>query len=210
MNASESGGLAAFLSSDISKLPLSALQSIQQAVREEIVARRRREQISKVDARDAGDALAKLQKLPKPHHQYNHHWLPYLDSLLQQDWSILFPEGDPEPRYYVYAHIRPSGKATRFVGHGLSMRFKGLPFYIGKGTGDRAFDMKRNQGHGATLRELLDQGHTPNDLAHIISGRMPEAKALEMESKLIYFFGTKYEPNRRGILVNLDIPPRPF
>ena len=38
---------------------------------------------------------------------------------------------------------------------------------------------------------------------------LTETEALEMESKLIYFFGTKFELERKGILVNLSFPPRP-
>lgn len=209
MQRTSDAELAALLTADLTRLPLEVLVSLRSGANAEIVRRRREGRIADVEAREAADKLRTLGKHPNARQQYNRHWLSYLDSLLQQDWSHLFSGGDPEPRFYVYAHIRPSGKNVRFVGHGVSMRLPGLPFYIGKGTGDRAFDLKRNQGHGALLRELVDGGRTPLDIAHIVADKLPEAKALEIESKLIYFFGTKYEPGRRGLLVNLDIPPRP-
>lgn len=48
-----------------------------------------------------------------------------------------------------------------------------------------------------------------NKLIHILFDGLAEAKALELESKLIYLMGTKYEQGRKGLLVNLEIPPRP-
>jgi hypothetical protein len=32
---------------------------------------------------------------------------------------------------------------------------------------------------------------------------------MELEAKLIYFFGTIYEKNRKGLLLNLDLSKRP-
>jgi len=70
--------------------------------------------------------------------------------------------------------------------------------------------LKRNQGHGIELNQLLNRGNTPEQIVCIIKDGLSEAEALEIESKLIYFFGTKFERHRRGILVNLDMPSRPF
>jgi hypothetical protein len=94
----------------------------------------------------------------------------------------------------------------------FSSRIRGAlpcPFYIGKGTIERAYCLKRNQGHGLRLKELLGHGVEKNELVKIICNNLPEAKAFELESTLIYYFGTTYEPNRAGILLNLDASLRP-
>lgn len=133
----------------------------------------------------------------------------YLEPLLLQDWSHLFQGGDTERRYCVYAHIDPRKErfATSLFAGG---DYRGIPIYIGKGTIDRAFDLRRNQGHGKVLREIIAAGFCEQDIVKVIMQDMTEAKALEMESKLIYFFGTVYEKARkRGTLTNLDIPKRP-
>lgn len=133
----------------------------------------------------------------------------YLDPLLRQDWSDLFSGGDEERRYCVYAHIDP--RKTRFAASPQAGGdYRGIPIYIGKGTIDRAFDLRRNQGHGRVLQEILAAGFSSADIVKVIMRDMTEAKAFEMESKLIYFFGTIYEKARkRGTLTNLEIPRRP-
>lgn len=192
---------------DIKAVPTEVLADMLQAIRDEMVNRRREDRTRAHEVLVAGHQL--MKRHPKPHHEYNRHFLTYLDELMSQDWSHLFPGGDVTPKYYVYAHILPSGKNVDFKGR-VPFKLRGWPFYIGKGTGNRAFDLNRNQGHGATLRELQEKGFKANRIAHVIADGLTEAAALELESKLIYFFGTKYERGRRGLLVNLDIPPRPF
>lgn len=131
-------------------------------------------------------------------------FFPYL---VAQDWSNLFQNKDFERRYYVYAHIDPTNK---FIV--MPKEFGGMhniPFYVGKGTGNRAYDLNRNQGHGVKLSELKKRGITHDKIVKIIKRDLTEAEALELEAKLIYFYGTIYEKNRNGVLVNLDIPPMP-
>lgn len=133
---------------------------------------------------------------------------PYLPSLLRQDWSHLYSGGDLEPKYYVYAHVDP--RATEFVAANCAGGlYKGQPFYIGKGCGNRAFDFKRNQGHGKVIQEILNAGYSGDKLVKIIAANLTEAQAFQMEAKLIYFFGSLYKKTHPGILVNLDIPPTP-
>jgi len=133
--------------------------------------------------------------------------LPYLPHLLQQDWSHLFPNRDEKKLYYVYAHCDvENGYIT------LPSKIGGtvpMPFYIGKGAGNRAYDLSRNQGHGIKLRDILRSGAKKSDIVLILRGNLTEAESLALESKLIYFFGTIYEKDRNGILLNLDIPLRP-
>jgi hypothetical protein len=148
----------------------------------------------------------------KPLPNINAGWrenINYLACILQQDWSFLFRGTDNEKKgYYVYAHVTPSGidcKSAR------RLKLKGVPFYIGKGIGQRAYDLNRNQGHGAMLRNAIREGFKEENIVNIILADLTERQALELESKLIYFFGTKYEPRRKGgVLVNLDIEKRPI
>jgi len=199
---------SSLFNADLTKLPDPVLKSIRVAVDDELRNRRRERSVQRDQYNElVGEFSKKYRCLPKPHHSFNRHWLRYLTILLDQDWSHLF-SGDTEPKYYVYVHYEPSGKSIRYVSEKAVIRTDGYPFYVGKGTGDRAFDLKRNQGHGAILRGLIDK-HSPNDIVSIVKDGLTESQALELESKLIYFFGTKYEKGRRGILVNLDIPVRP-
>lgn len=128
----------------------------------------------------------------------------------KEDWSGLFPTGDLEKRYYVYAHLNPRQRSKLPNSNAdYPPGITGLPFYIGKGTGLRAYDLNRNQGHGARLKSLLDAGIRPDEVVCILRRDLTENEALAYESKLIYYFGTRYEVGRRGVLVNLEVPPRP-
>lgn len=129
-------------------------------------------------------------------------------SLMMEDWTNLF-SGSSEKKFYVYAHVEPG---TQILGFDKSLlpHFQGRPFYIGKGTGSRAFDLKRNQGHGAILSELASHGKKSSEIVQIMKDGLTEPEALALEAKLIYFFGTRYERLRDGILVNLDIPKTPY
>lgn len=59
------------------------------------------------------------------------------------------------------------------------------------------------------LRQLRELGVADSEIVSIVRDALTEREALEIESKLIYFFGTKFESGRKGILVNLDFPARP-
>lgn len=134
----------------------------------------------------------------------------YLPALIRQDWSSCYADAVEEGDFYVYAHVDPRKPA--FVGeekHGGN--WMGRPFYVGKGAGRRAWDLKRNQGHGLLIKEILAEGYSPEDIVKVIYFKLPEQKALELESKLIYFFGTTYDTKRtHGCLLNLDIPRVPL
>lgn len=133
----------------------------------------------------------------------------YLPALMAQDWSHLFKSESfsDDRKFYVYAHVNPilpNLNAPDSCG-GI---YNGQPFYIGKGTGDRAYDLKRNQGHGKELQKLLNRGYGKENIVKIIFTGLTEAEAYEAESKLIYFFGTIYGSSK-GILFNLDTPKLP-
>lgn len=132
-----------------------------------------------------------------------------LDSLIKDDWSVLFPGGCEERRFYVYAHVDPRKKHIKKEIGDFQLFTKGMPFYIGKGTGRRGWQLNRNEGHGVQLRQLKSDGIADSEIVEIIRDNLSESEAFELESKLIYFFGTKFETERKGILVNLDFPARP-
>lgn len=134
---------------------------------------------------------------------------PYLLSLINQDWKDLYPRDSDNGEYYVYAHVDPRHKVflTNEDGGG---NYGGRPFYIGKGIGNRAFDLKRNQGHGKILRDIIKNNTFPiGGVVKIIFSALSEQKALELESKLIYFFGVRYNRHKKGWLVNLTEPVIP-
>lgn len=133
----------------------------------------------------------------------------YLPALIRQDWSHLYQPTASEERFYVYAHVDPR-HAVFVTDKDSGGNFGGMPFYIGKGVGNRAFDLKRNQGHGKMLREIADAGYGTDDIVKILFDGLEEWKAFELEAKLIFFFGTIYQSNDEyGCLLNLDIPSYP-
>lgn len=135
----------------------------------------------------------------------------YFKALIKQDWSSVYPENIESTdltKFYVYAHVNPNKFSLHTGSSGAA--FIGTPFYIGKGTGNRAFDLNRNQGHGKELNTYLSYGHDKKDIVNIVYTNLTNNKALEIEAKLIYFFGTIYQKNRHNtFLYNLDIPTVP-
>lgn len=132
----------------------------------------------------------------------------YLPALLADDWSKLYPLDKlcQERKYYVYAHL-DSAAGRIDIG---DLSFNGLPFYIGKGTGRRAYDLKRNEGHGAELRLMREFGRSPYEIVQILKDGLTEQEAYCLEAKLIHFFGTRFDGVKNGILVNLTKPPTPY
>lgn len=135
----------------------------------------------------------------------------FMDSLMAQDWSDIYPESGGESKFYVYAHIDPREPSfSAKPCHGGN--WGGLPFYIGKGCGNRAYDLKRNEGHGRRLRILREEGFGPEHIVKIIYSGLTSSKALEVEAKLIHLFGISYDKMKkakRSCLLNLDEPEVP-
>lgn len=109
---------------------------------------------------------------------------------------------DPAPLYYVYAHcddsriaIGKDGVTSWAATLGLAHR----PFYVGKGTGDRAYNLNRNETH-RKVRQRLTEFNTEIKV-EIIKDNLTELDALCLESKLIDIFGVI---GKGGKLVNLD------
>lgn len=93
--------------------------------------------------------------------------------------------------YYVYALKDPRSSPAR-------------PFYVGKGTGSRAYDHlvtpDRTRKY-ARIREILDAGARP--LIDILVEDLTEAQALRLEAELIAAFGTE---DTGGLLTNSVVP----
>lgn len=113
---------------------------------------------------------------------------------------------DEEEKYYVYAHCNPSwkialkkeGKSTFAATLGVS----NMPFYIGKGTGNRAYELNRNEAH-RKVRNKIKTINPENEIdVVIIRDNLTEKEALMCESKLIDIFGVQSVSG--GLLVNLD------
>jgi len=143
---------------------------------------------------------------------------------LKEDWSFLWPDDlDEERRYYVYYHCDVESKSmcfTNMVKHDLvKVNFVGKPFYIGKGTGDRYLSLHgRSSAHVQRIRFFESMGYGVDSLSHVLIDSLTEREALEIESKLIAFFGCMAEvPTGKpyfhggsgGTLVNSDIGRRP-
>ena len=196
--------------SDFQGLSDKVLKLILTAVREETKRRRKIKHARGMRLNIALDNLPKTELfgLADPGKQYTQGWDSILTKLLDQDWTHLF-KGDAEKKYYVYIHYEPGTREFKFAHPLCTINLKGVPFYVGKGTGNRAYDLKRNEGHGRILRSLVSAGYSPDSFVTIVGNGLDEASAFALESKLIYFFGTRFESQRKGVLVNLDIPPRP-
>jgi hypothetical protein len=112
-------------------------------------------------------------------------------------------EDDKNQLYYVYAHCDPmfglragvNGKITFAATLGLNYQ----PFYIGKGTGNRAYDLNRNESH-RKIRQKIEMMQKSIDVK-IIKDGLTKIEALSIESKLIDIFGIK---SLGGWLINLD------
>lgn len=86
----------------------------------------------------------------------------------------------PENHFYVYEHWRPD---------------KGVCFYVGKGAGKRAWNLRqRNQWHKSISSKLTSLGYAVD--VRVVSRNLTSAEAFALEMERIAFYG-------RDTLVNL-------
>ena len=93
--------------------------------------------------------------------------------------------------YYVYALKDPRSSPAQ-------------PFYVGKGTGSRAYDHLVTPDHTrkyGRIKSILDSGARP--LVDILVEDLTEAQALRLEAELISAFGTE---ETGGLLTNAVVP----
>lgn len=95
--------------------------------------------------------------------------------------------------FYVYALKDPREKPSK-------------PFYIGKGTGNRAWEHQANiddSEKGLLIQQIKNSGHSV--IHTIIADNLTEQQALKIEAELISAFGIR---SQGGLLTN-RIRPRP-
>lgn len=141
-----------------------------------------------------------------------------LFDFLDDDWSSLFDSNyDEDRKYYVYYHTNPNFKDTVFISGESKIVFKGKPFYVGKGTGNRFNSKIRSRSHISVLNKI-ESVYSKIDIYHIFKENLTEKEAFELESKLITFFGCESEIGKNkmhfhgyngGFLINADPAKRP-
>lgn len=106
-------------------------------------------------------------------------------------------------KFYVYAHLDPLKSVdvnmTPHQAFAGSIGMKYLPFYVGKGVGERCTELQRSETHRKIVQML--KAELMNVCVHKIESGLTEAEALAKESKLIDIFGLIVYG---GWLTNLD------
>lgn len=208
----------------LTDLPLEALVALKHAINDEILRRKKQSRVERTrtfldtwsfkdlpstttyeEAVQAWLTHHASELFSIPGHTHRSHFndrLKYLPCLLAQDWTVLFPTASTtEPIYYVYAHLDPGEQPASLPE--LHVFLKGTPFYIGKGSGNRAWDLKRNQGHAKAIKRLREAGFPDDAIVQVIASNLSEQVALCLEAKLIYLFGSIYDKTVLGCLLNL-------
>lgn len=126
-----------------------------------------------------------------------------IQNILKEDISFLYADKtlNADTKYYIYAHCdtsKPIKVSKKNVYHTLSASFgmNYLPFYIGKGTGDRYKIGDRNRNYS----KISSKKYTNIDKI-ILKDGLTESEALQYESKLIDIFGLAIH---KGLLINID------
>lgn len=131
-----------------------------------------------------------------------------LDAILgisKTDVSKIY-ENTGSKEYYVYVHCNPlqvlniKDNARHFFA-ATELKLTHVPFYVGKGIGNRANNLSRNEGH-KKIRQYLDKVEKEIEVIKIKTD-LTEGEALALESKLIDIFGLK-ALCQFGMLTNLD------
>jgi len=125
-------------------------------------------------------------------------------NILETDISHLYDKSNQNRNYYVYAHCDTSKvllktKRDGKVAFAATLGLNHFPFYIGKGTGSRAYDVNRNETHRKIKQRLNTHGKDVE--VSIVKSNLTSSEAFALESKLIDIFGVI---GKGGKLTNLD------
>jgi hypothetical protein len=107
-------------------------------------------------------------------------------------------------KYYVYVHCNPLKgipltASKSYLIFAATLGLTHVPFYVGKGTGDRIQNISRNSSHSKVVKNIRHNGKEP--IVKLVKDCLTEIEALCLESKLIDIFGIRASG---GILENLD------
>jgi hypothetical protein len=139
--------------------------------------------------------------------KYNaEHIIPFLDVMYNMSSNYISLSENNTPNYYVYAHCdprKPLNARTNLKHLFLASKFglKFEPFYIGKGIGNRANDLNRNDSH-RKIRSLIRKDNK-EVVVSILDKDLSASDALHKESALMDILGLK-SILQSGFLVNLD------
>lgn len=126
-------------------------------------------------------------------------------SIWESDIAAVYSEMEmsSDRKFYVYVHCdsaKPIRAGVNPVSTFLaSLGVPWLPFYVGKGTGDRAFDLNRNGLHRKMKQRILECGSAVVPV--VVKNDLTELEALVYESKLIDILGVS---GKSGRLANND------
>jgi len=127
------------------------------------------------------------------------------ETILNVDISSLYcgRELDSERNYYVYAHLDTSRQIAigkyGITSFAATLGMTHFPFYIGKGIGDRCFEISRNETHRKIAHKLQQRDLEIKVIK--LKESLTELEAFQLEDKLIDIFGLM---PYKGLLTNLD------
>lgn len=136
-------------------------------------------------------------------------------DMMSESWEIKKKNPDTKQKYYVYIHCEYTSSPLLYRSKDGKNKilFNKVPFYIGKGCGGRLESKNRTNLHRAKM-ESNNLIAPQNKWTYIFRDKLNEVQALELEAKLILFFGcngqTKGNPYlsglKTGVLVNNQYP----